>query len=125
MRDNHEGMIEFIDAFEIGGYYFAIVELQNNKYQFGVSQRGYRTLKKAMQIRPFDKMPGLKYRYFYVASHKTAIETESYRMDVRIELNRDAAKEDIDIPKDLHANLLWFSRLEDLSHAEYLKLHCE
>jgi len=43
-------------------------------------------------------------------------------MEVRIELERDATKERIDIPKDLHANLLWFNRLENIEEAAYLEL---
>ena len=124
MRDNHEGMIEFIDAFEKDEHYFAIVELQSKRFQFGVSQIGYSTLRQAMQVRPFDMMPGRKYRYFYVGSQKTA-GTENYWMEVRAELDRDATKERIDIPKDLHANLLWFSRLENLSDAAYLEINGE
>ena len=122
MRDNHEGMIEFIDAFDKDGLYFAIVEKASKRFQFGISKEGYRVIRKAMQLRPFDLMPGLQYRYFYIGSQRAAIGTEDYRMDVRIELNRDAAQERIDIPKDLHANLLWFNRLENIGDAEYLEI---
>lgn len=122
MRDNHEGMIEFVDAFEKERSYFAIVEKASRRFQFGVSKESYRVLRKAMQLRPFDMMPGLQYRYFYVGSQRAEIGTENYWMEVRIELERDATKERIDIPKDLHANLLWFSRLEDIKEAAYLEL---
>ena len=43
-------------------------------------------------------------------------------MDVRVELDRDATKEKLTIPQDLHANLLWFARLENMSEAEYLEI---
>ena len=119
MRDNHEGMIEFIDAFERSGQYFGIVEYQSERYQFGVTLTGYRALKKAMQIRKFDMMPGLKYRYFYVGSQKAAPD-EHYWMEVRVELGRDATKERVDIPKELHANLLWMARLENMADAGHL-----
>ena len=69
MRDNHKGMPEIIDAFEKDEHYFAVVEVEIDdvfkKFQFGVSRDGYLALKRALQLRPFDKMPGLKYRYFY------------------------------------------------------------
>ena len=121
MRDNHDGMMEFIDAFEREGHYFAVVELQSKKFQFGVSQAGYRAIKKTMQIRRFDMMPGLKYRYFYTGSQRTA-RSEQYWMDVRTELGSDVVKERIDIPKDLHANLLWFQRLQNVADAGYLEI---
>src|SRR5438552_13933518 len=98
MRDNHEGMLEFIDVFESDEHYFAVVEHQSRKFKFGVSRAGYRAIRKAMQFRPFDMMPGLKYRHFYVGSQKTA-HAEIYWMEVRTELGRDATKERIDIPR--------------------------
>ncbi len=122
MRDNHEGMIEFADAFEKDGHYFAIVENASRRFQFGVSKDGYRAIRKAMQIRSFDMMPERQYRYFYVSSQRAIIGTENYWMEVRIELEHDATKERIEIPQDLHANLLWFNRLENIEDAAYLEL---
>ncbi|HTH37070.1 MAG TPA: hypothetical protein VL572_03850 [Pyrinomonadaceae bacterium] len=124
MRGNHGRMIEFVDAFEKDGHFFAVVELQSRRFQFGVSKIGYRALRQAMQVRPFDMMSGRKYRYFYFGSQKTA-GTEKYWMEVRVELDKDATKDRIDIPKDLHANLLWLARLENLSDAAYLEIKNE
>lgn len=42
-------------------------------------------------------------------------------MNVRIELNKDATKAEIEIPKTLHANLLWFDRLKSFDEALYLE----
>jgi len=42
MRDNHEGMIELVDAFEKDGHYFARIEKASRRFQFGVSREGYR-----------------------------------------------------------------------------------
>ena len=42
-------------------------------------------------------------------------------MNVRIELNQDSTKKEIEIPKDLHANLLWFDRLKSFDEALYLE----
>src|SRR5215204_7162431 len=98
MRGSHERMIEFVDAFEKDGHFFAVVDLQSRRFQFGVSKIGYRSLRQAMQLRPFDMMPGRKYRYFYFGSQRTA-GTEKYWMEVRVELDRDATKDRIDIPK--------------------------
>jgi hypothetical protein len=124
MRDNHEGMVEFIDAFEKGGQFFLVVELQGRRFQFGISRNGYLAIRRAMQSRPFDMMPGRKYRYFYSQSQKR-FATESYSMNFRIELDRDATTEQIPIPKDLHANLLWFRLLKDLADAAYLEVNVD
>jgi len=121
MRDNHEDMMEFIDVFEKDNHFFVIVELQRKRFQFGISRAGYITLKKAMQLRPFDLMPGRKYRYFYVGSQKKQ-GADEFSMSVRVELDRDAGKEELPIPKDLHANLIWFSRLENIADAGYLEI---
>jgi hypothetical protein len=73
MRDNHEGMPEIVDAFEKDGQYFGIVGIQvsseSKQFQFGISSNGYRALKKILQLRPFDTMPGVKQRYFFAGSY--------------------------------------------------------
>ena len=108
-------MPELIDAFENNGQYFGVVgEVESNnerRFQFGLSLLGFRALRCVLQDRPFDMMPGLKYLYFYAGSSKRSSE-ERYAMSVRIELDNDAKQKDFDIPKDLHANLLWFQRLD-------------
>lgn len=66
-------------------------------------------------------MSGLKYRYFYAgSSHRLDSWTAS--MFVRIELGRDGTTKEFEIPKDLHANLLWFSQLENSDDAKYLEI---
>ena len=121
MRDNHEGMIELLDAFEKDDHFFAIIKHQERKFQFGISQAGYRAFRRSLQSRPLDMMPGLKYRYFYDCSYKSG-ETEPHIMEVRAEVGKDATKERVATPKDLHANLLWFRQLENLEDAAYLEL---
>lgn len=121
MRGNHDGMLEFLDAYEKDEHFFAIVEFRSKKFQFGVSLSGYKALKRTMQLRPFDMMPGRKYRFFYVGSNKGSDENQ-FSMEVQIELDRDATKDRLLIPQDLHANLLWFARLENISDAKYLEI---
>jgi hypothetical protein len=122
MRDNHQGMPELIRAFEHDGHYFAVVEVgieeAFKKFQFGVSRDGYLAFKRALELRPFDLMPGLQYRYFYSGSWASTKHT----MRVHIELSKDSTTAEIEIPKDLHANLLWFARLESFDDALYLEI---
>ncbi len=125
MRDNHDGMPEFIRAFEKNEQYFAVVEIdwkdQRKRYQFGVSRKSYLVLQRILQTRTFDMMAGLKYRYFYAgSSHPLDFATAS--MFVRIELGRDETTKEFEIPKELHANLLWFSLLIDPEDASYLEI---
>lgn len=126
MRDNHEGMPELIRAFEKDGHYFLIIEIdwkrQKKRYQFGVSRKSYLILRRIFETRTFDMMPGLKYRYFYGGSSH-ALDSSSASMFVRVELGRDATTKEFDIPKDLHANLLWFAQLPSPENASYLEIH--
>lgn len=125
MRDNHEGMPEFINAFEDDSNYFLRVKVtlgsESKSYQFGVSRSGYLATKRMFQSRPFDMMPGLKYRYFYAGSSKIW-ESQLHEMTVRIEQGKDATSMVFEVPKDLHANLLWFKRLESFTEASYLEV---
>ncbi|MEJ7847460.1 MAG: hypothetical protein WKF92_05160 [Pyrinomonadaceae bacterium] len=117
-------MPEIIEVFEKDEHYFAVVEIEIDdvfkKFQFGVSRPGYLALKRCVQIRPFDMLPGLKYRYFY-ANSCLPYGTGKHLMKVRIELNRDATTKQLEIPKDLHANFLWFDRLRSFDEASHLE----
>ncbi len=79
-RDSHEGMPEILDAFQDGEQYFGVIAIEldgvSKKFRFGVSRKGYLTLKKVLQLRPFDKMPGLKHQYFLArSSYRIVTET--------------------------------------------------
>ena len=68
MRDNHDEMHEILDAFQGGEQFFGVIAVEiggiTKKFRFGVSRKGYLTLKNILQLRPFDAMPGLKHKYF-------------------------------------------------------------
>ena len=124
MRDNHEGMPEIIDAFEKEGHYFGIVEIGIDgiykKFQFGVSHKNYLVLKRILQLRPFDKMPGLKHRYFFVEAYYKIEDTTDCGMYIRVEQDKNGKQVDVRVPKDFLANLIWFSRLENFDEAAHL-----
>jgi hypothetical protein len=126
MRDNHEGMPEFISAFGKDGHYFAVLEVtfgeESRQFKFGVSHESYLVIKRVLQTRLFDMMPGVKYRYFYGGSCRL-LNSQSYEMTVRIEQEKSATSKQFELTKDLHSNLLWFSRLKSLDDALYLEAH--
>lgn len=124
MRDNHEGMPEIIDAFEKRGQYFGIVGIQvlseSKQFQFGISSDGYRALRKILQLRPFDTMPGVKQRYFFAGSYGTIPSSSEFRTDVRVEQSREGKNVEVRVPKDLLSNLVWFATMEDFGEAAHL-----
>ncbi len=124
MRDNHERMPEIIDAFEENGQYFGIIEVEiggaSKKFRFGVSQAGYRALKRVLQLRPFDVMAGVKQRYFFAQAYWKIEDSSDCGMQVRVEQGKSGKQVDVRVPKDLLANLRWFTELKDFSEAGHL-----
>lgn len=124
MRDNHKGMDEIIDAFEKDGHYFGIIEIGideiRKRFQFGVSYKNYLALKRILQLQPFDEMPGLKYRYFIATSYWKIADTSDCGVSVRVEQGRNGKQIDMPIPKELFANLIWFSEIKSFDEASHL-----
>ena len=124
MRDNHEEMPEIIDAFEKDGHYFGIVQIEiegtYKKFQFGILRKSYLALKKILQLRPFDMMPGLKHRYFFAEAYYKIEDTSDCGIYVRVEQGKSGKQMDTRVPKELLANLLWFSKLESFNEAAHL-----
>jgi hypothetical protein len=124
MRDNHKGMPEIVDAFEKAGLYFGIVEIQisseSKQFQFGISQNGYRALRKILQLRPFGTMAGVKQRYFFAGSYGRIPSSSEFSTDVRVEQNREGKQVEVRVPKDLLSNLVWFASIKDFGEAAHL-----
>jgi len=124
MRDNHEAMPEIVDAFEKDGQYFGIVGIQvsseSKQFKFGVSFSGYRALRKILQLRPFDTMPGVKQRYFFAGSYGKIPGGSEFRTWVRVEQNREGKNVEVRVPKDLLSNLVWFMRIKDPAETVHL-----
>ena len=122
MRDNHEGYPELITAYERDDHYFGVVGLtidgETRKLEFGVTKKSYYALKRILTTRPFDKMPGLKYRYFLVDSVMLG---PTYKIAVRIELEKRGIQYYFEAPIDLIQNLLWFIRLKSFKDAHLLR----
>jgi hypothetical protein len=129
MRDNHEGMPEILDAFQDNEQCFGVIAIEidgvTKKFRFGVSRKGYLTLKKILQLRPFDAMPGLKHRYFlagvtYRIVDRETLELDDFEIGVRVEQDKNARTVSLKAPKDLARNLIWFNELKDFSEAAHL-----
>ena len=117
-------MPEIIDAFGKDDGYFGIIEIEIGgvfkQFQFGMSQNGYRALRRILQLRPFDAMPGVKQRYFFANGYGKLPDSSNYTSYVRVEQNRDAKNLEVSMPKDLLANLVWFSQIKDFKEAAHL-----
>ena len=124
MRDNHTGMPEIVDAFEAEEQYFGVVGVEigdvSKTFRFGVSASGYRALKRVLQLRPLDLMPGIKQRYFFAGGFWSLEDSSDCGMHVRVEQGRDGKQVAEKAPRDLLANLRWFAELKDFSEAAHL-----
>ena len=127
MRDNHDGCPEIVSTYSREDHYFAAVRIapsgESATFEFGVSVPGYHALKRILETRPFDSMPGIPYRYFFCGSHSgpkgPARDTFSFR--VRVEQGSTAKNFDFEGPNTLLANLLWFRQLTSISQAPALR----
>jgi hypothetical protein len=123
MRDNHEGLPEIVDALEKDGQYFGLVQLDRRgelgRFRFGVNREGYLSLRQVLQLRPFDQMPGLKCRYFFVPTVRR-LDGNRAMMTIRVEQGRDGKQVQLEALRDVVANLMWFYELKDWSKAAHL-----
>jgi hypothetical protein len=137
MRYNRDDLPEIRDAYERDGFYFGIVSVtrgrESRTFEFGVKVKAYSALKRILGMRPFDRMPGAQYRYFFVptvgvkltAFPKNGRPRGSVRSDkliasIRIEQGRLGKQFDVEAPRELIANLLWFYEMKDLAEAGHL-----
>src|SRR5882672_10160498 len=124
MRDSHQGMPEIINAFEQDAQYFGVVRIERDgvakQFQFGVSISGYWALKRILQLRPFDLMPGIKQRYFFVQEYVRLSGSPDVNADIRVEQHRDGRQVEVRMPRDLHSNLLWFCEIKTFDEAAHL-----
>ena len=124
MRDNHKGMPEVVNAFiDENGLHTGVIAIEIDgeirKFRFGVSLSGYHALKRILQLRPFEIMPGLKHRYFYAGSYRK-LELPKCEVTIRVEQDKDGKEFSVEAPMPLLQNLVWFQGLKDFSEAEHL-----
>lgn len=126
MRDNSECCPEIVDAYEREGLFFAVIRvtlpIESAAFEFGVEQKGYASLRRILQYRPFDNAPGLRYRYFFTGTYGRKVAgAEPVTISVRVEYGTKGKNFDFDCPTSLASNLRWFISLTDLAAASGLK----
>lgn len=123
MRDNHDDLPEIVDTLEQDGHYFCLVDLerlgQRRHFRLAVSRDSYLAIRRALQTRPFDQMPAVPDRYFFVPAARR-LKNNRAMMTIRVEQGRDGKQVELEAPIDLVANLLWFFELKDLGEADHL-----
>jgi hypothetical protein len=130
MRDNHQGMPEIVDAFTENDQCFGVFAVEINgvrkKFRFGVTRKGYLTLKNVLQLRPFEMMPGLKHQYFYAGGSFRLLNTETMELGdceiaIRVEQGKNGRTISLSSPKELMQNLNWAQQLKDFNEAAHLE----
>jgi hypothetical protein len=124
MRDSHDGYPELLDAYQREGSYFGAVRVivagEAAAFEFGVDERGYFSLKRVLQSRPFE--PRGQYRYFFRGNFsKRETASDTVRFSVHIEEGANGKGFDFAGPVSLVSNLLWFQSLKDLQATASLK----
>jgi len=114
MRDNHESLPEIINAYERDEHLFCSIALtigtETKTYEFGIDPESYKALKRLLSMRPFDQLPGTKYRYFYAQN-----------WNFRIEQGVNGKQFEVEAPRPLIENLTWFFRIKDFSELAFLR----
>ncbi|MBI5394131.1 MAG: hypothetical protein HZA91_02415 [Verrucomicrobia bacterium] len=118
-------MPELLAVYERDGNYFGVVAVtigpECRHIEFGIPLQSYQPLRRILQSRPFDHLPGLRYRYFIAHSVSRVPDTELARLDIRIEQGSSGRQFPFDVPFTLAANLLWFCELKDFKAASHLR----
>ena len=117
---------EITDAYIREDLYFAAVRLQRVRadrvFELGISRASHSALRRVFQARPFDRMPGMSQRYFFVPNYSRNDEDlDRCSGTIRIEQGSDAKDMVFELPMQLIANLLWFYEMETLKPASHLR----
>jgi hypothetical protein len=124
MREDVRKHPQIVDAYQRGDHFFALIGLHREQsdrvFELGVSAASYAALKRVLNLRPFNGMPGVTYRRFFLPVYGRNDGT-SASVQIRVEQGRDGKKFRVEFPKDLIANLLWFDEMTDFRPAAHLQ----
>jgi hypothetical protein len=126
MRDNHKGLPEIINAYERDEHYFCSVSLtigaETKIFEFGIDKEAYQVVKRILNLRPFEQLPGIKYRYFFSAKvGRQSTDPLKTHCAIRIEQDKKGKEFVVDAPEALIANLIWFFRVKDFKELAHLQ----
>jgi len=123
MRGNYRKHPEIVDAYRRDGVYFAAIALSRGDservFELAISEASFSALAQVLQTRPFDTMPGVKYRYSFVPIYSRN-PGNTATCDIRIEQGKDGRGFRFELPKELIANLLWFDEMQSFETAKHL-----
>ncbi len=124
MRFSTGKLPEIIGAYERESLHFAAIRLsragEDRIFELGISPNSHAALRRVFQARPFDQMPGLKQRFFFVPSYSKRDDPERCLGTVRVEQGNRGRNIEFEMPRMLIANLLWFYEMETLEPAKHL-----
>jgi len=120
------GMLpEILDAYERDDHSFASVRLlrghEDRVFELGIARSAYLALRRVFQARPFEQIPGVTRRYYFVPSVSKREDPERCIGTIRIEQGRDGKQFEFEMPSGLIANLLWFFEMKTLAPAQHLR----
>jgi hypothetical protein len=125
MRENHDGLPEIREAYEDRGQYFAVIQVEVEgtvaAFEARLDALAYGTIRRVLQFRPFEAMPGCEYRYYFVPSVYQVPESDAVEFTVRIEQGPKGKQFRFQGPRHLVAGLMWYFNLDDLSLAADMK----
>ena len=118
-------MPELITTYAREDHYFGVVRKVINgiagKYEFGMSEEGYKSLKKILEFRPFDLMPGLEYRYYFMSPVGSYHGTGGYQIQILVIQGNDRKAFQFKVPQTLMSNLTWFMDVASADELTHLK----
>jgi len=116
---------EIIDVFLSDERYFCVVRCRDKEefryFRFGITLAGYYAFQHMYNLRPFDAMPGVVYRYFLTYNGGRTLEGQ---VAMRICIMQGNRRKNFNIaaPEDLIKSLVWIARQESLAELEYIEI---
>ncbi|GAB3868133.1 hypothetical protein GCM10028824_12200 [Hymenobacter segetis] len=121
-RETNEGMVQILDAVRENGFYGCkiriILDDEEITMKFGTNEKGFMQLKKLLSFQPFESVEAGKYQYFYAGVYWETGTQELAR--IRIEQAKRHKQFEVELPKELGANLQWFKIAKDKSQLAHL-----
>jgi hypothetical protein len=116
---------EIIDVQKRDGLHFAWIRLvrsdEDRVFELGISASSFAALKRVLQARPFDDMPGLSRRFFFVPSYSKRDDPDKCIGTIRVEQGSIGRNIEFEMPQTLIANLLWFYDMTTHEPARHLR----